>query len=106
MNQTQYVYDCVQLQMKKAIWATFGLKSNNCSLIGSKSSATLPPNSSYKIESNNGDDEGLKLVLGERNIANIFLPHEVAIVKKLLSHAQVVEKDLGPIITSLGKETT
>jgi hypothetical protein len=50
--------------MKKATRATFGPKSNNCSLIGSKSNATLPPNLGYKIEFNNGDDEGSKLVFG------------------------------------------
>jgi hypothetical protein len=71
--------------MKKATQATSGPKSNNCSLIGSKSNATLPPNLGYKIESNNGDDEGSKLVLGERNIATIFLPHEVVVVKKLVT---------------------
>ncbi len=74
-------------------------------MIGSKSSATLPPNSCYKMEFNNGDDEGLKLVLSEKNIAIIFLPHEVVIVKKLLSHAHVAKKDLGAIMANLGKET-
>jgi hypothetical protein len=48
--------------MKKATLVSFGSKSNSCSLIGSKSNATLPPNVGYKIESNNGDDEGSKLV--------------------------------------------
>jgi uncharacterized protein YoxC len=49
---------------------------------------------------------GSKFILGENNIAIIFLPREVAIVKKLLSHAQIVEKDLGPTMASIGKETT
>jgi hypothetical protein len=54
----------------------------------------LPLDSGYKIESNNGDDEGSKLLLGERNIATIFLPHEIVVVKKLLSHPQVGKKKL------------
>ncbi len=49
---------------------------------------------------------GSKLILGERNMAIIFLPLEVAIVKKLSSHAQIAEKDLGPTMASLGKKTT
>jgi hypothetical protein len=57
------------------------------------------------MEFNNGDDEGLKLVLSEKNIVIIFLPHEVVIVKKLLSHAHVAKKDLGAIMANLGKET-
>jgi hypothetical protein len=56
-------------------------------LIGSKFSATLPLDLGYKIESNNGDDKGSKFILGERNIIAIFLPQEVVVMKKLLSHA-------------------
>jgi len=89
--------------MKKAIQVTSRPKSSNCSLIGSKSNAILPLDLGYKIEFNNGDDKGSKLVLGDRNITTIFLPHEV-VMKKLLSHAQVIEKDFGPTMASLGKE--
>jgi hypothetical protein len=63
--------------MKKAIQVTSRRKSNNCSLIGSKSSAILPLDLGYKIEFNNGDDKGSKLVLGDRNTTTIFSPHEV-----------------------------
>jgi hypothetical protein len=63
----------------------------------------LPPDSSYKIESYNGEDEGSKFILRERNIAIIFLPHEVAL-KKVLSHAEVAEKNLGPTTIGLGKK--
>ncbi len=65
----------------------------------------MPLDSSYKIEFNNGDDKGSKLVLGDRNTTTIFLPHEV-VMKILLSHAQVTEKDLGPTMAGLGKEIT
>jgi hypothetical protein len=58
----------------------------------------------FKIESNNVDDKGSKLVLRDRNTTTNFLPHEVVVMTKLLSHAQVVEKDLGPTMASLGKE--
>ncbi len=64
------------------------------------------PDSGYKIEYNNGDDKGSKLVLGEKNTTTIFLPHEVVVMKKLLSHVEVAEKDLGPIMVGLGKEIT
>jgi hypothetical protein len=90
--------------MKRAIHATSRPKSNNCSLTCSKSNAILLPNSGYKIESNNRDDEGSKLILIERNIATIFLPHEVVVLIKLLSHAHVAKKDLSPTTTGLGKE--
>jgi len=89
--------------MKKATHATSRPKSNNCSLTGAKSNAILLPYSSYKIESYNGDDEGSKFILRERNIAIIFLPHEVAL-KKVLSHAKLAKKDLGPTTIGLGKE--
>jgi hypothetical protein len=89
--------------MKKATHATFRPKCNNCNLIGSKSNAILPPDSSYNIEFDNGDDKGSKLILRERNIVTIFLPHEV-VVKKLLSHAKVAKKNLGPTIVGLVKE--
>jgi hypothetical protein len=56
-------------------------------MIGSKFSATLPPDSGYKIKFNNRDDKGSTLVLGERKTITIFLPHEVGVMKKLLSHA-------------------
>ncbi len=75
-------------------------------MIGSKFSATLPLDSSDKIESNNRDDKGSKLVLGERKTTAIFLPHEVVVMKKLLSHAQVAEKDLCPRMVGLGKGIT
>ncbi len=90
--------------MKKAIQATSRPKNSNCSLIGSKFSATLPLDLGYKIESNNGDDKGSKFILGERNIIAIFLPQEVVVMKKLLSHAQVAEKDLCPTIAGLEKK--
>ncbi len=66
--------------------------------------ATLLLDSGYKIEYNNGGDKDSKLVLGDRNTITIFLPHEIAIMKKLLSHALVAEKYLGPTMVGLGKE--
>ncbi len=73
-------------------------------MIGLKSNATLLPDLGFKIESNNVDVKGSKLVLGDRKTTINFLPHEVVVMKKLLSHAQVVEKHLRPTMASLGKE--
>jgi hypothetical protein len=67
--------------MKKATQVNSRPKINNYSLIGSKSSAILPLDLGFKIESNNGDDKGSKLILRDRNTTTIFLPHEIVVMK-------------------------
>lgn len=78
MNWTQYAYDCTQLQMKKATWATSRLKSSHHSLQGSKSTNLLA-NSNYNIESNNVEDDDSMLLIGNKTTSIVFLPHQVSI---------------------------
>jgi hypothetical protein len=60
--------------MKKATWAISRPKCNHHSLQGSKFTNLLA-NSSYNIESNNVEDDGLVILIGDKTIAIVFRPH-------------------------------
>jgi hypothetical protein len=95
----------MQLQMKKATWATSRPKSSHYSLQGSKSTNLLA-NSSYNIESNNVEDDDLVLLIRDKTTSIVFLPHQVSIMKKLLLNARVEDQGLSPKMVILGKETS
>jgi len=95
----------MQLQMKKAIWATSRSKSNHHSLQGSNSTNLLI-NSSYNIKPNNVEDDDSMLLIRDKTITIVFFPHQVSTMKKLLLNTQVEDQGLGSKMAVLGKETS
>jgi len=84
VNWSLYAHDCIVQQMKNTTRPPLASISN-CSLPSSKS-ITLLANSNYN-QSNVAIEDDSLIFLGEKTYIIIFLPNQVAIMKRLLQEA-------------------